>query len=103
MGWPTMEDLFEQIHHFNVSAEEPDRVQLYVCQKLVQALLSTKHEGPRQVYADILRFLSTHQSVKTAADAIDWFVHGEDAVCPFLMGEITADRPRSASTISRRS
>lgn len=84
MGWPTMEDLFEQIHHINISAEEPDRVQLYVCQKLVQALLSTKHEGPRQVYADILRLLSTHQNVKTAADAIDWFVHGEDVVRPFL-------------------
>jgi CCR4-NOT transcription complex subunit 1 len=77
-----MEDLFDQIHHINMSAEEPDRVQLYVCQKLVQALLSTKHEAPRQVYADILRFLSSHQNVKTAADAIDWFVHGEDAVCP---------------------
>jgi hypothetical protein len=59
MGW---------VHHINVPAEEPDRVQLYVFRS--RPLLSTKYEDTRQVYTSTLPLLSTQQSINTATDAI---------------------------------
>lgn len=79
-GIPNGEDLMEQVYIALNQSEEQDRGQHFVCQKLVQGLLSTKSEVPRQAYAVFLRQLQA-AGIKSAMEAVDWFITAEDKVC----------------------
>ncbi|KAG8755159.1 hypothetical protein FRC14_004305 [Serendipita sp. 396] len=76
-GLPTGEDLIEQIWITINNSEIKEESQHFVCQKLVQVLLSTKSDSARRVYAGFLAQLQL-ASVKSAQDAVDWFLATED-------------------------
>ncbi|KAG8817898.1 hypothetical protein FRC17_011048 [Serendipita sp. 399] len=76
-GLPTGEDLIEQIWITINNSEIKEESQHFVCQKLVQVLLSTKSDAARRVYAQFLAQLQI-ASVKSAQDAVDWFLATED-------------------------
>lgn len=76
-GLPSGEDLIEQIWITINNSEIKEEAQHFVCQKLVQVLLSTKSDAARHVYAGFLAQLQL-AGVKSAQDAVEWFLATED-------------------------
>jgi len=79
-GLPSGDDLVEHIWITINNSANKEEAQHFVCQKLVQVLLSTKSDAARHVYAGFLAQLQL-ASVKSAQDAVDWFLSTEDKVC----------------------
>lgn len=82
-GLPSGDDLIEHIWITINNSVNKEEAQHFVCQKLVQVLLSTKSDAARRVYASFLAQLQM-ASVKSAQDAVDWFLATEDKVCAQL-------------------
>lgn len=78
-GLPSGDDLIEHIWITINNSANKEESQHFVCQKLVQVLLSTKSDAARHVYAGFLAQLQL-ASVKSAQDAVDWFLATEDKV-----------------------
>lgn len=78
-GVPSGEDLIEQIWITVNHSAIKEEAQHFVCQKLVQVLLSTKSDAARRVYAGFLAQLQM-AGVKSAQDAVEWFFGTEDQV-----------------------
>ncbi|KIM32540.1 hypothetical protein M408DRAFT_316396, partial [Serendipita vermifera MAFF 305830] len=76
-GLPSGDDLIEHIWITINNSVNKEEAQHFVCQKLVQVLLSTKSDAARRVYAGFLAQLQM-ASVKSAQDAVDWFLATED-------------------------
>lgn len=76
-GIPSGEDLIEQIWITINNSTSKEEAQHFVCQKLVQVLLTTKSDAARHIYAGFLAQLQI-ASVKSAHDAVDWFLATED-------------------------
>lgn len=78
---PSGEDLVEHVWVAVNNSANKEESQHFVCQKLVQVLLSTKSDAARHVYASFLSQLQM-AAVKSAQDAVDWFLATEDKVSP---------------------
>lgn len=78
-GMPSGEDLVEHVWVAVNNSANKEEAQHFVCQKLVQVLLSTKNDAARRIYATFLSQLQMAQ-VKSAQDAVDWFLATEDQV-----------------------